>query len=384
MQGIKKFEEVLKLYPNSFEANFEMGYFYLKRITRIEGSNAEIDKSINCLETANKLKPNSPATLSNLAIAYNFRKRYEDSVLSAYKAAQIDDNQEIVQNLFNSLTQAPPGMLKNNPKVAPIVADARLLISKRGISGERWVYVRPRMIDPKDDDNSPGGMARRGIVGSGTGFFISDDGYIMTNRHVAAGGDKMIVRLADGTQKVAEKVVVDDEQDIAILKIKGDVKTPFTFIKIADYETPEVGTDVTVMGFPLGAMFGTNVKITRGVVTSIEADRQSPCDVIVDAQVNPGNSGGPMLDKHGNLMALVAMKTLSDESISSYGLGISTSRLRKFFEHQKDKLTSIKLVKADKVDDATTPLSTEQIAKKFTKATVMILIVSGDLPEGLK
>ena len=203
----------------------------------------------------------------------------------------------------------------------------------------------------------------------------------MTNRHVAAAGDKMIVRLSDGTQKVAEKVVVDDEQDIAILKI--DTKEPLPFIRLADYDEPPVGTDVTVMGFPLGGAMGMNVKITRGVVTSTDAGNDQECDVIVDAQVNPGNSGGPMLDKNGNLMALVAMKTLSDEKVSSYGLGISRGRLKKFFEHQKDKLKAFAPKMADGVKGASA-LTTEDIARKFTKATVMVLIVAGDLPEGLK
>ncbi|HEY0009704.1 MAG TPA: hypothetical protein VGB55_13330, partial [Tepidisphaeraceae bacterium] len=104
------------------------------------------------------------------------------------------------------------------------------------------------------------------------------------------------------------------------------------------------------------------------------------CDVIVDAQVNPGNSGGPMIDKYGNLLALVAMKTLSDEAVSSYGLGISTGRLRRFFEEQKTKV-GVVLPAAEK---STSALSTEEIAGQYAKATVMILMVSGELPEGLK
>lgn len=384
LKGIEKLKEILKIYPSSFPANFEMGYFSLVKITRVEGSNKLIDDSITSLETAVKLKPNSPEALSNLAIAYNWRKRYEDAVVTAYKAAQINDSKEIVQNLYNAIDNAPPGMRKNNPKVVAIMSDASVLFSRRGANGNaQWTYVRPDYRrDKGGDDTGPGDLARRGIVGSGTGFFISDDGYIMSNRHVAAGGDKLIIRMSDGTQKMAEKVVIDDDQDIAILKIVNEPKTPLPFIRLAAYDSPNIGTDVTVMGFPLGAAMGMNVKITRGVVTAIEDGKQE-CDVIVDAQVNPGNSGGPMLDKHGNLLALVAMKTLSDEAVSSYGLGISTGRLRKFLELQKAKLTAVKMLASEKTVPAAA-LSTEEIAQKFTKATVMILIVAGDLPEGLK
>ena len=385
LAGTKKLEDILKIYPNHFPANFELGYVYLIKITRVEGANAEIDKSIKSLETAVKINPRSAESLSNLAIAYNFRRRYKDSAVTAYKAAQIKDTKEIVQNLISALSYAPEGMRRNNPEVKPIVDEAALLASRHGLgAAQGWLYVRPRFGEKgSDDDDSDGGPARKGLIGSGTGFFVSADGYIMTNRHVAGGADKLMVRLSDGTMKTAEKIVIDDDQDIAIIKIDQTKKAEYPFIKLAGYDVPNVGTDVTVMGFPLGGAMGMNVKITRGVVTSLEDDVKSPCDVIVDAQVNPGNSGGPMLDKYGNLMALVAMKTFADEKVSSYGLGISTGRLRKFIDHQKEKLTPVKFVPSEKAAP-TAALSTEEIAGKFTKSTVMILMYSGELPDGLK
>ncbi len=373
LKSIEKLQEVIRIYPNCFEAHFELGFFYL-----VKGGNDQYDKAISSLETAARLRPNSAEALTNLAIAYNFRKNYEKAVTTAYKAVELDDSQPFVQNLVNAISYAPPGMRANNPKVKPIMEQAPLLMAKNHIQGpsDKWTYVRPK---PAALERKGGAAPKSsGIVGSGTGFFVSADGYIITNRHVAAAGDQLIVRMADGTQKVAEKVLVDDKQDIAILHIKSEKETPF--LRLATYDAPPIGTDVTVLGFPLGAMLGTNVQITRGVVTSVESSGPD-CDVIVDAQVNPGNSGGPMVDKFGNAMALVAMKTFTDETVSSYGLGISTGRLRKFFEDQKAKLTALKLTPAEK---GTTPLTTEEIAGKYTQATVMILIISGELPEGLK
>ncbi|HEX8339916.1 MAG TPA: trypsin-like peptidase domain-containing protein [Tepidisphaeraceae bacterium] len=380
LKGIDKLQEVIKIYPASFDAHFTLGFFYL-----VKGGNQQYDKAIASLETATKLKPNSPAAYSNLAIAYNFRRNYEKAVLTAFKAAELEDSREIVQNLVNAINYAPPGMRANNSKVRTVMDQSRVMMAKHGIGGpsQSFAYVRPKREEfargGEDKKGGPGGRegGPPGVVGSGTGFFITEDGYIMTNRHVAAGGDRLIVRFSDGTQKVAEKILVDDKQDIAILKIKSDKPTPA--IRLAAYDSPPVGTDVTVMGFPLGAMLGGGVKITRGVVTSFE-DTGPDCDVIVDAQVNPGNSGGPMIDKNGNLMALVAMKTFADATVSSYGLGISTGRLRKFFEQQKATL-KLTLPPPDKV---VTALNTEEIAGKFKPATVMILIISGDLPEGLK
>jgi len=371
LKSITKLQEVIRIYPNSFEAHFELGYYYL-----LKGGNEQYDKAITSLEMASKIRPNSAETLSNLAIAYNFRRKYDVAVLTAYKAVQIQDSPAMVQNLINALSYAPPGMRANHPKVRPIMEESMVLASRHGIGGPsgQWTYVRPRPGAELKDEDGPGPLVK-GIIGSGTGFFINDSGYIMTNRHVAGAADQVIVRMSDGTQKLAEKIHVDDKQDIAILRIKTDAPTPF--ISLAAYDTPPIGTDVTVMGFPLGAAMGANVKITRGVVTAVEDKPE--CDVIVDAQVNPGNSGGPMIDKYGNVLALVAMKTLSDEAVSSYGLGIGTGRLRKYFDEQKQKLT---FTLAPGTKGA--PMSTEEIAEKYTKATVMLLMVAGEVPDGLK
>ncbi|MGH7178387.1 MAG: trypsin-like peptidase domain-containing protein, partial [Tepidisphaeraceae bacterium] len=169
-----------------------------------------------------------------------------------------------------------------------------------------------------------------------------------------------------------------DEQDIAIIKIKVDKPVPY--IKLAAYDQPKVGADVSVMGFPLLSVFGLNstVKMTRGIVTAYDHDR-AKCDVTVDAQVNPGNSGGPMVDRFGHLLALTAMKTLAlDSSISSYGLGISTGRVRQFIE--KQQATHFPDLKLERGAAEGPGLSSEELADKITPATVCILMVHGEDP----
>jgi S1-C subfamily serine protease len=199
----------------------------------------------------------------------------------------------------------------------------------------------------------------------------------MTNRHVAKPGDYLMVRLADQSLKLAERIVIDDEQDMAVIKIK--VTEPAPYVRLAGYDHPEVGADVAVFGFPLLDRFGlhSSVKMTRGIVTAWDQGNEL-CDVTVDAIVNPGNSGGPMVDHHGNLLALTAMKTISTEgTISTYGLGYSTQRVRKFLAHQKEKLAAAKL-ESGKDDGAV--LTNEELAKRLTPVTVSILMCHGTPP----
>ena len=255
VDGLAKLEQALKIYPYSFRANFELGYYYLSKGyigSNGQGNLAYMDKAIKSLETAAKLMPNSAATWSNLAIGYNFRKRYADSVEAAYKAAKIEDSNEIVQNLVNSVAFAPGGMQQNNSKLKPIIEDTIVLARKHGIglNGSSWPYVRPHPPG-EGPEPAPGGEeeGRPGPAWRGSGFFVTEDGYLITNHHVATGDPKapikknisFRVRLDDGTEKNAELIAIDEQADIAIMKIKPDAPVPF--LKIATGE-PKPGGEV--------------------------------------------------------------------------------------------------------------------------------------------
>ena len=153
LKAVDKYNEIIKLYPNSFEAHFEIGY-----VSLVKGGNQQFDKAISSLETAVKLRPTSPEAHTNLAIAYNFRRQYEKAVLSAYKAAELRDDKHIVQNLVNTLLIAPPGMRANNPKIKPIYEQARVLASRHGIGDgvTNWTYLRP---DPRSAPGEPAAAA---------------------------------------------------------------------------------------------------------------------------------------------------------------------------------------------------------------------------------
>jgi S1-C subfamily serine protease len=364
LQAVSKLQDILKLYPDHFAANFWLGLINLQQ--------EKYDKAETNLATAVRLKPDSPEALTDYAIVLNFRKEYEKSVLTALKAAQIKDTREVVQNLVNSIAYAPPAMRTNNRKIQPAIAASNLLASKYNINKPgTWVFVavHPDPAAPAEggapSDDRAAGPA--GVIGNGSGFLVSSDGLILTNKHVAAEGDMLIVRLADGTQKQAERVVIDDEQDLALIRIKTD--KPLPFLQLSTKDEPGPGAECTALGFPLGDGMRMTLQVTPGTVSSvIDADT---ANVVVTCKVNPGNSGGPLVDKFGNVIGIVTQKTFSGEFVESYGKAISAGRIRDFLKKTKDRS------KADlkSAADGTTSLNTEAIYKKVSPAAVCIEIL---------
>lgn len=144
------------------------------------------------------------------------------------------------------------------------------------------------------------GTQERQIQSLGSGFIISPDGYILTNAHVVKGADKIIVRMIDHREKPATIVGLDERSDVALLKLDAD-KLPV--VKIGDSDKLEVGEWVLAIGSP----FGLEYTVTQGIVSAL--GRSLPSDNYVpfiqtDAAVNPGNSGGPLFNLHGEVVGV--------------------------------------------------------------------------------
>jgi S1-C subfamily serine protease len=378
VQGMKKFEEALKLYPNSFEANFLMGYYYLtKGVVGATGrGNVQYqDKAIKSLEQAAKIMPTSAATWSNLAIGYNFRNRYVDSVQAAYRAAKIKDDKEIVQNLVNSIAHAPPGMQRNNPKLQPILEDAFILANKHGIDrkGGNWRYIPPQAdeVSAEGDPDDPKSKGPPGVIGNGSGFVISEDGYILTNRHVVDSGKGHFyrVRFDDGTEKNAEVIAINDKADCALLKIKTE--SPLPFLRIAD-NNPNPAAKALVLGYPATGQEDMVMQVSSGDVASINPGDEH--EVWFHLSTTHGNSGGPIVDK--NLRVVGILTGGRQVHNVTYVLGVGPMQIRKFFESLGDKAP-----KVDYAPPGTGEFDGEKLASDARKSTLLVLVVRGDAGE---
>ena len=143
--------------------------------------------------------------------------------------------------------------------------------------------------------------------GSGSGFIITEDGYILTNYHVVAGANAINVEMYNGDTYKAELIGCDDSNDIAVLKIDAKDLTPVTF---GDSDKTVVGEDVLAIGNPLGDL---HFSLTRGVVSALDRNVTFSGNmhlklIQTDCAINSGNSGGALFNMYGEVIGITNAK----------------------------------------------------------------------------
>jgi len=149
--------------------------------------------------------------------------------------------------------------------------------------------------------NAPGAQRRHQFTtGQGSGFFISSDGYAVTNNHVVEKAESVEVTTDDGKTYTAKVIGTDTRTDLALIKIDG--RSDFPYVKLSD-QAPRIGDWVLAVGNP----FGLGGSVTAGIVSARGRDiGAGPYDdfIQIDAPVNKGNSGGPTFDVDGNVIGV--------------------------------------------------------------------------------
>src|SRR5215475_9116922 len=162
---------------------------------------------------------------------------------------------------------------------------------------------QPRFAEPDDTPDTPHPPSRHLMVSRGSGFFISRDGYAVTNGHVVENADSTQILTDDQRTYPAKVVGIDPVSDLALLKV--DSRDDFPFVTFAD-ELPRVGSWVLAFGNP----FGLGGTVTAGIVSARERNigMISNQDLIqIDAPINKGDSGGPSFDLDGKVVGVNTM-----------------------------------------------------------------------------
>lgn len=150
-----------------------------------------------------------------------------------------------------------------------------------------------------------------GIKATGSGFVISTDGVIATNAHVIEDAERIEIHLNTelGTKKYAATILLKDESnDVALLKINDDEFKGFNSLPYSILQTTEIGEDVFTIGYPLNSLMGANYKVTNGIISSNSGLKDDVRFIQITTPIQPGNSGGPLFNKDGNIVGLTTSK----------------------------------------------------------------------------
>ena len=166
-------------------------------------------------------------------------------------------------------------------------------------------------------------------VGTGSGVIISEDGYIVTNNHVVKDATELEVTLNNNKSYKAKLIGTDSKMDIALLKINADEKLPYS--TFADSDQVKVGEWVLAVGNPYNLTSTVTAGIVSAKARNLE-DNGIQSFIQTDAAVNPGNSGGALVNTHGELVGINTMISSPTGSYAGYSFAIPSNITRKIIE----------------------------------------------------
>lgn len=211
-----------------------------------------------------------------------------------------------------------------------VVKEERGKLTPRGTR----IFLSPFIIQQPLTDEQAKELVE---VSSGTGFFVSEDGYVLTNRHVVdAHASALFVVTNDGKEYPAKLVDTDPFQDVAVLKVEG---AGFQTAPLGDSENVKIGQTVIAIGNTLSEFRNT---VTKGVISGINrrvaAGSPINTDVIeqaiqTDAAINPGNSGGPLINLRGEVIGINTAISAEGQSI---GFAIPINQAKRAVEDVKE------------------------------------------------
>ncbi len=192
---------------------------------------------------------------------------------------------------------------------------------------------------------------------SGSGFFVSNSGHIVTNHHVTESCSQVKVHYK-GDQINAKVLANDKVNDLTVMKLDIDVEQFYPISK----DDAGLLEEIIIAGFPLGKNVSSSIKISKGIVSSLAGFNDNYSNFQTDAALNQGNSGGPVINQRGNVVGVAVANFGKKEGVESFNFGIKSSTLKSFLSSNSVNLT----------DPKEELMKTNELAKLVTNATVYV------------
>ena len=240
------------------------------------------------------------------------RKALEASAESPKLAIRIGGNNSVIYNIGSDSARSIRRLVIDEAK-------EDLTLKSDGVTIQLTSAIkRTELVQPVVKRTLPGVAEIATPRGKGTGFVIDSRGLLLTNRHVVGRFPEVDVKFNDGRTLRAKVVGKTADLDIALLEIQNNQsKTKYSALPLCIKKTATVGEDIIVIGNPLGLQSTT----TRGIISGVRNEDGSTM-LQIDAPVNPGNSGGPIVNYNGEVLGIVTAKMVA-LGVEGIGFGIS-------------------------------------------------------------
>ena len=240
------------------------------------------------------------------------RKALEASSANPKIAVRIGGNNSVIYNIGNDSAMSIKKLVLDEAK-------EDLSSKSDGVTIQLTSAIkRTELVQPVVKRTLPGVAEVATPRGKGTGFVIDSRGLLLTNRHVVGRFPEVDVKFNDGRTLRAKVIGKTADLDIALLEIQNNQsKTKYPALPLCIKKTATVGEDIIVIGNPLGLQSTT----TRGIISGVRNEDGSTM-LQIDAPVNPGNSGGPIVNYNGEVLGIVTAKMVA-LGVEGIGFGIS-------------------------------------------------------------
>jgi uncharacterized protein len=384
--GTKNKTEAVKWFKKAAEqkyaaAEFELGECYSLGI----GVASDDSKSVELFtKAANQGEDRAQARLSqaylsgkgvakdlNLSFYWAQKSALQGNALGEYGLAifyylGVGGAQQDFVQAYKWANLAAAGDLPNSTDVAKIRND---LLSRMTSTQIEEAQRLARAFVPRKNSANDNSTSSENPTATGTGFFITEDGYLISNYHVVKGAAK--VRLLTGTGLIDTTVVkVDAANDLALLKAVGAFKP----LPIAASRTVKLGATVATVGFPDTGLQGFSPKLAKGEIGSLAGIQDDPRYFQISVPVQPGNSGGALVDARGNVVGIVAAKLSAKAALDATGAlpenvnyAVKSSLLLSFLESAPEVAAKLK-------EPNTKDEPFEDVVKSAQDAAVLVLV----------
>ena len=293
-EAMEKYKEAIRIKPDYAYAHLNLGSTYaeLKRH----------DEAIASIKQAISLDPGDAYAHYNLGVTYAGLKRYDEAIASYKQAIRLDPGDAYAHL---NLGIAYDGIRKGSLAIKHTKKAKELCKSEGNLEVASLAGQNLRIFYNKyEGQNKPQPVAEQPTRATGTGFLLGSSNYVITNYHVVKGFNSLQVNFLNGEKVKAKLRANDKANDVAVLELVNPPDLVTNSMVLGDSSSVEMGDRVFTIGYPVSGILGKNPKYAEGAISSTTGIADDPRMFQITVPIQPGNSGGPLLNKKGEVIGI--------------------------------------------------------------------------------